>query len=110
MVHFVQPKELKNEDIILDLRTKSEYDAIRIGLPHIWIPLEELNPKQFIENRRLSPETPINLLCRSGKRAAVAAQMFADIGHPNVFVIEGGILNAMNQRVKFILPPEFRLI
>ncbi len=108
MAHLIQPKELKSGDMILDLRTQSEYNAFRLGMKHIWIPLEQLDVQRFVHDYHIDPQTPIYLLCRSGKRAAIAAQMFEEIGYPNVFVIDGGILNAMNQRVKVISYPEFR--
>lgn len=102
MVQQIEPKELKEGDLILDLRRPAEYEAARLALAHIWIPLEALNLAQFLKEHQVSKETPLYLLCRSGKRAEQAAEQFERAGHPNVFVIRGGILNAINQRLNVI--------
>ena len=102
MAQQIEPKELKEGDLILDLRCPTEYEAAHLGLGHIWIPLEQLNPVQFLKENLVLKETPLYLLCRSGNRAEQAAEQFEHAGHPNVFVIRGGILNAINQRLNVI--------
>ncbi len=76
---------------ILDVRTAMEHDEKRLGADHAHVPLDELKPSEFMAQQGLDKNATINLLCRSGKRAAQAAQKFIAEGFPNVRVIEGGI-------------------
>lgn len=99
MIQLREPQDLEPGDLILDLRTPPEYDAIRLKYPHVWIPLEKLDCQQFVKEHSLKKKDPIYLLCRSGKRAAIAVEKFAEIGYKNVFIIDGGILNVINQRL-----------
>lgn len=79
--------------VILDVRTPMEHAEKHIGLPHIHVPLDTLNPAAFMTARGLGHDAAVYILCRSGKRAAQAASQFAAAGYNNVHVIEGGILS-----------------
>lgn len=75
--------------IILDVRTKEEFDAGHI-------PGAVLIPDYEIEQRAESELTDKNQLilvyCRSGRRSKLAAQALADMGYTNV-VEFGGIID-----------------
>jgi rhodanese-related sulfurtransferase len=74
--------------LILDVRTKPEFDAAHIpGSVHA--PLHELNPDQV--KSLLTDDKQICIVCRSGNRARQAAQKLSDAGHPPPPVLEGGI-------------------
>lgn len=77
---------------IVDVRTKGEHEEKRISLPHDHVPLDVLDPGDFMKRRGLDREDPVYILCRSGGRAKQAAEKFAAAGYPNVYVIEGGII------------------
>lgn len=77
---------------IVDVRTKAEHEEKRISLPHDHVPLDSLDPENFMMRRGLDREDPVYILCRSGGRARQAAEKFAAAGYPNVHVIEGGII------------------
>lgn len=91
----ISPKNLQlvdqNHEIILDVRTKMEHAEKYIGLGHANVPLDELNPTDFMMRHGLDRDATVYLLCRSGKRAALAAEKFIAEGYKNVQVIEGGI-------------------
>jgi rhodanese-related sulfurtransferase len=96
MTHAISANDMQNlppgQCVILDVRTKMEHDEKHVGLPHVHIPLDQLDPAQFMRAQGLSPDTRVYLLCRSGGRATQAAQKFIASGFPNVTVIEGGIV------------------
>ncbi|MCE9507286.1 MAG: rhodanese-like domain-containing protein [Alphaproteobacteria bacterium] len=78
--------------VIVDVRTPLEHQTQRLLRPHEHMPLDLLNPKDFMLRRGLDRETPVYLLCRGGTRARAAAEKFIAAGYPNVHVIEGGIV------------------
>lgn len=80
------------EGIIIDVRTEAEHADMHLVQPHILMPLDQLDPAQFVADNQVSDDTTIYILCRSGKRAVTAAQIFIGAGYNNVQVIEGGIL------------------
>lgn len=81
-----------NDGIIIDVRTKMEHGEKRLTFGHALEPLDELKPTDFMMRHGLDKDSGIYLVCRSGKRAAQAAEKFIDEGFKNVHVVEGGIL------------------
>ena len=78
-----------DEIVILDVRTKEEYDAGHIA-GAILVPNESITDKQ----PELLPELDAEILiyCRSGNRSAQAARKLIAIGYTNV-VDFGGIID-----------------
>jgi rhodanese-related sulfurtransferase len=87
-----QLKQIEANSIILDVRTQMEHAEKHLKCNHIHIPLHELNPSEFIAKNNINENTCVYILCRSGKRAEQAALKFNLENHPNIYVIEGGIL------------------
>lgn len=81
-----------NQGIIIDVRTKMEHEEKHIGFGHAHVPLDELKPTDFMMRHGLDRDADVYILCRSGKRAAQAAEKFAAEGYRKVKVIEGGII------------------
>lgn len=81
-----------NQGIILDVRTHMEHAEKHIGFGHAHVPLDELKPTDFMMRHGLDRDSDVYILCRSGKRAAQAAEKFVAEGYHNVKVIEGGIV------------------
>jgi rhodanese-related sulfurtransferase len=77
--------------IILDVRTKMEHAEKCMSLQHVNVPLDELQPDTLMNAHGLNKDSSVYILCRSGKRAAMAAEKFAKAGYHNVSVVEGGI-------------------
>lgn len=92
----IQARDLTNMDpnqgVILDVRTHMEHAEKHIGFGHAHIPLDELNPTDFMQRHGLDRDAAVYILCRSGKRAAQAAEKFVHDGYRNVNVVEGGIV------------------
>ncbi len=81
-----------NENIILDVRTEMEHAEKRLTFGHAHMPLDELKPADFMMRHGLDKDSGVYILCRSGKRAAQAAEKFVTEGYRNIHVIEGGII------------------
>ena len=92
----ILPDDVKNinpnEGIILDVRTKMEHGEKRLISGHVQITLDELQSNDFMMRHGYDKDFGVYILCRSGKRAAQAAEQFMVEGYKNVHVIEGGIL------------------
>ena len=90
----VQPQDLTADDLILDVRMPMELAQISLNRPFFAVELSELDCKKFIEEYKLDGKKCLNILCRSGRRATEACEMFQKAGFENVAVIAGGIENA----------------
>ncbi|HEX7655218.1 MAG TPA: rhodanese-like domain-containing protein [Verrucomicrobiae bacterium] len=72
---------------VLDVRTVVEFAEVHAtGARNV--PLDELNPAAL----GLAPTEPVYLLCRSGQRAAKAADKLARAGFQSPVVVTGGTL------------------
>ncbi len=76
---------------ILDVRTAAEHEEKRFKGPHDHIPLDQLDPKDFMMRRGLDRDAAVYILCRAGPRAHKAADKFRSAGYTNIHVVEGGI-------------------
>lgn len=101
-MRFIKPVNLNNDSFILDVRSREEYDAGRIGLPHLHKNIDDLDPLEFIRENKITQAQTINILCHSGNQASKAAQMFENAGFDNVAVIIGGIVEAEYEGIKII--------
>jgi len=72
---------------LLDVRTPVEFSEVHVPQARN-IPLDELPPGAF----QFSKSQPVYLLCRSGQRAAKAAEKLSRDGFTQPVVIEGGTL------------------
>ncbi len=88
----ISPHMDPKQGIILDVRTRMEHAEKHMGMDHVHVPLDELNPTEFMKYHDLHQDSHVYILCRSGKRASQAAEKFASEGYHNVKVIAGGII------------------
>ena len=96
MVTIVKPQEIKDiapNSVIIDVRTDVEHKEKCLSVAHFHVPLDQLDPKKFIEENKISSDKQIYMLCKLGGRAKQAAEKFEQTGFNNVSVIEGGIEN-----------------
>lgn len=82
--------------IILDVRTGMEHAEKRLTFAHAHVPLDELRPTDFMMRHGLDKDSDVYIVCRSGKRAAQAAEKFVAEGYRKVHVVEGGIVACEN--------------
>jgi rhodanese-related sulfurtransferase len=91
----IAPLELQNllqarpDLLLLDVRTPVEYAEVHVPQARNE-PLDRLQPEQFIASGAWPVGQPVYLLCRTGARAAKAAEKFAAKGQDRGVVIEGG--------------------
>jgi rhodanese-related sulfurtransferase len=76
---------------LIDVRTPVEFAEAHVPQA-VNAPLDQLDPSSIIESRHWPLDQPAYLLCRSGARAAKAAEKFAKAGHDIGVVVEGGTL------------------
>ncbi len=72
---------------VIDVRTPLEFAEVHVPSARS-VPLDELDPGSL----SLPKDQPVYLLCRSGQRAAKAADKLAKAGFTRPIVIEGGTL------------------
>ena len=76
---------------LVDVRTPVEFAEVNVPLARNE-PLHQLSPDRLFGPGGLSKDQPVYLLCRSGARAAKAAEKLAQAGFANSVVVTGGTL------------------
>ena len=74
---------------LIDVRTPAEYRSLHAAIARV-VPLDELNPKKFMESRRGAKDEPMYVICRSGARGEKACDKFLAAGCTNVVNVAGG--------------------
>jgi rhodanese-related sulfurtransferase len=70
---------------LIDVREDFEYEMSNLGGLHI--PLGGI----LIETDKIETEKPVVMMCRSGKRSAVAIMQLEQQGFTNLYNLQGGI-------------------
>lgn len=83
-------EEQKEDYLFVDVRTAEEYEAGHIPVATHHIPHEEL-VNRYTELAAYQ-DKPILLICRSGVRSEIAAQILADKGFARLYNLKGGML------------------
>ncbi len=83
------PEDTRNRYVLVDVRTDEEF---RDGhIPNaLHIPLDQLE-ERYQELERYK-EQKILLVCRSGRRSALAAEFLAGAGFQHLYNLKGGML------------------
>jgi len=74
---------------MVDVRTPLEFSEVHATKAQNE-PLDALHPKALFESGKLRKDKPVYLICRTGGRAAKAAEKFAAQGFDQGVVVEGG--------------------
>ncbi len=87
----------QNEDLlVVDLRTSAEV-ATECLENCLHLPVQEITPERLQKQMRdkgIAANTPVYLLCQSGKRATMAVEKLASCSDLSLVVLDGG-LNAI---------------
>ena len=75
--------------LLLDVRTPVEYEEVHVPQARN-VPLDRLRPETFSASNGTPDTRPVYLLCRTGGRAAKAAEKFMFAGADRGVVVEGG--------------------
>lgn len=81
------PSLLAEGHTVIDVRSPSEYRAEHVQGAEL-NPLDTLDAEDFCTHN--DPGFPVYILCKSGKRASMAAEKLVTAGHQSIFVVEGG--------------------
>jgi rhodanese-related sulfurtransferase len=73
---------------LLDVRTPAEFGEVHLSFATN-VPLDRLNPRELVSARK-GGEAPVYVICRSGKRGAMACERIAAAGLDEVYNVEGG--------------------
>ncbi len=76
---------------LIDVRTPAEYRGMHATIATV-APLDELNPRTFMQTRRLGSDEPLYVICRTGTRSEKACARFLAAGYTNVVNVTGGTL------------------
>jgi rhodanese-related sulfurtransferase len=74
---------------LIDVRTPVEYREVHAEGARS-VPLDQLEPKTFLNGLNGSKEEPLYVICRSGSRGRQAVEKFHVAGFVNVANVEGG--------------------
>ena len=86
-VQELQEKMESGEDFqLVDVREDFEYETSNLG--GVLIPLAGV----LIEADKIAKDKPVVVMCRSGKRSAVAIMQLEAQGFTNLYNLQGGIL------------------
>lgn len=93
-VATISPRELREqcqicEVELIDVRTPSEFQEVHLKVAKS-VPLEKLDPKEFITQRNGNLDRPLFVICASGTRGKQACEKFHAAGFTNVINVEGG--------------------
>lgn len=75
--------------IIIDVREADEFTEVSSPLAMNY-PLSSFNINEITQGR--DRQTPIFMLCRSGRRSLKAAELLLSVGFENVYNISGGMI------------------
>lgn len=87
-IQTVVPPAVPAGGYLIDVRTPGEFAAVHAQGARL-VPLDGLNPLKVVESLGRGEDT-LYLICKSGRRARMAAEKFVASGYKNVAVVEGG--------------------
>jgi rhodanese-related sulfurtransferase len=81
-----------NRDVFcVDVRTPEEYTALHV--PHAKCLMDFTAVAKSLHALPEDKTTPLYLICRSGRRSAIAGRELVRLGFENVFNVSGGMLD-----------------
>ncbi|MGJ8651886.1 MAG: rhodanese-like domain-containing protein [Opitutaceae bacterium] len=90
---------IEQNALVIDVRTPAEFNSVHVEGAEL-LPLDSFDAALLCEKH--GHETPVYILCQSGKRATMAAQKLTTAGHQAVHVVEGGTVSAIEAGVAVI--------
>jgi len=77
-------------DLFIDVRSPAEFESCHpAGAENL--PLDRLNPGEYLKSRAPQGVGRVYLVCLSGTRAKMAQEKFSQAGYSETLVVEGGL-------------------
>lgn len=104
-VKTIEPTDLKDGDLILDIRSFLQHLKMSLSRPHWHIPAADIDPQKFIQDYHLDGSKTLNIICTTGKKSADMARKFIQAGFTNVTSVAGGMQHAKEKGLAMIEHP-----
>jgi len=98
----IDARQLKETDLILDIRSHIRHSKIALKYPHWHVEADDVNPKEFIRQYHLDGSKTLYILCTTGEKSRQMAQKFIEADYPNVAILTGGIIQAKTSGLRMI--------
>lgn len=90
---------IEQNALVIDVRTPAEFKSVHVEGAEL-LPLDSFDAALLCQKH--GHDTPVYILCQSGKRATMAAQKLTAEGHQAVHVVEGGTESAIQTGITVI--------
>ncbi len=90
-VRSVDAKDLKKDDLILDIRSHFQHAMMKLKQTHWHIEGQDVNPLEFIKKFGLDGQKTLYIICTSGRKSIEKAREFIKAGFKNVASVNGGM-------------------
>ena len=88
-VHELASRQSQGDIDLIDVRTPAEFQSVHAANARN-VPLDKLDPKTLLQQRRDSEGESLYVICKSGVRGSKACQKLLDSGLDQVFNVDGG--------------------
>ncbi len=94
-VRTVDAKNLKKDDLILDIRSHFQHAIMTLKQAHWYMDGKDVNPVEFVKNFGLDGQKTLHIICTSGRKSVEKAREFIKAGFKNVASVNGGMKAAL---------------
>ena len=101
-VKQVKAENLKDNDLILDIRTHFQHAKEALMHPHWHIEAADVDPCEFMRTYKIDPSKTLYIICSTGRKSMDMAKKFIAVGYKNVASVIGGISAAKEAGLKMI--------
>ncbi len=101
-VKQVKAENLKDNDLILDIRTHFQHAKEALMHPHWHIEAADVDPCEFMRTYKIDPSKTLYIICSTGRKSMDMAKKFIAVGYKNVASVIGGIGAAKEVGLKMI--------
>ncbi len=101
-VKQVKAESLKENDLILDIRTHFQHAKEALKHPHWHIEATDVDPCDFMCTYHIEPSKTLYIICSTGRKSMDMAKKFIAAGYKNVASVIGGISAAKEAGLKMI--------
>ncbi len=101
-VKQIKADDLKDSDLLLDIRTHFQHAKEALKHPHWHIEAADVDPSDFMRTYKIDPSKTLYIICSTGRKSMDMAKKFIAAGYKNVASVIGGIGAAKEAGLKMI--------